>query len=129
MNTFERFFGKHKLQGIERTCYTTNNGYSVVECDAVKFTFDGVTYMVYCDPDDGYRSYCSDIIVCKEKSRFTIPDVDVLCIKKDEELQGDELDMMKVINADTGKTIFEIGTDYYDRFYPMYRFDYYPQNI
>ena len=131
MNTFERFFGRHKLQGVERTYYTTNNGYSVVECEAVKFTLDGETYMVYCDPSDGYRSYCSDIIICDEKSRFPIPDVDVLCIEKEGDKwdSSSRFDMMKVLNANTGKTIFEIGTDYYDEYYPMYRFDYYPENI
>lgn len=129
MNTFERFFGRHKLQGVERTYYTKNDGYSVDECEAVKFTLDGETYMVYCDPSDGYRSYCSDIITCDEKSRFYIPDIDVLCIEKDADRYGNGVDMMKVINVNTGKTIFEIGTDYYDSYYPMYRFDYHPENI
>lgn len=87
------------------------------------FSLDGVAYEAVEDPDDGYRSYMDEIRIIKPvKKMFEIP-VAVEYIDKDDK------DELVFRDSRNGKTVLSLGTDHLDDYYPIYFFDYAPQNI
>ena len=121
--------GKHKFSGIETYIqqgryWDTREGFYIV--------IDDTVYAFEIDPDDGYRSYGDlyipeNISVNDIKNKFPAQDVIIT------QHHGEDTDGYKhfysIINAETGKTILEIGTDYTDNFYPMVICHYYPENM
>lgn len=128
---FDDFQGEHILQGVER-CYLSYDSeiQGTRDTSAVKFRMDNQNYVVYCDPDDGYRSYCSGIYEIDSPPKYTFPDTAVLC-KIDETYSNDYEYQRFLIFTDkvTNEMVLEIGTYYYDSYYPMCHFEYHPENL
>ncbi len=121
--------GIHKFQGIELSTRTITDCFNYeYKCDVVKFMLDNITYEAIEDPDDGYRSYCSEIKISYEKPKYTFPDYKILCKMKPRDEDG-EHDVLVGVDLDTGDTIFEIGTLYVDDYYPCCHFEYHPENM
>lgn len=121
--------GKHELSGIEPFQYqdkygNTKDGYYII--------IDNVVYAFEIDPDDGYRSYGNlyipeNISVNNIKNRF--PPQDVIITQHHREHTDGYKHFYSITNAEIGKTILEIGTDYTDDFYPVAICHYYPENM
>ena len=122
--------GIHKFQGIELSTRKIADVFGDEnECDVVKFMLDNITYEAIEDPDDGYRSYCSEIKISYEKPKYTFPDYEILCKMKPCNEYGDEHEVLVGIDLDTGDIIFEIGTLYVNDYYPCCHFEYHPENM
>jgi hypothetical protein len=106
------FVGEHILNAV----LYGKNGNGV-------FSLDGVAYEAVEDPDDGYRSYMDEIkVIAPVEKAFEVPVV-VEYINKDDK------DELVFRDSRNGKTVLSLGTDCLDEYYPLYFFDYTPQNI
>lgn len=110
------------------------------ESDCYAFKIDGEYYYIYQDADDGYRSYgylknsgptLHPLI--KVITRVNIPNQRVYIKRVQHEnnqpyAAGPKV-MYGIYNADTNEVIAEVGTDYYEEYYPMSIMHYYPENL
>ncbi len=120
--------GKRILQGIDRKDYKRTEYGEEITSDAVWFRLDNVTYLAAEDPDDGYRSMCEEIVIVDEIPRFKIPDVPVFCeMKPNGRFEDNEI--LVIRDANNGKVVLEIGTDYLDIYYPAFVCEYHPENL
>ena len=121
--------GKHKFSGIEP--YTRPGDYWDKR-EGYYIVIDDTVYAFEIDPDDGYRSY-GDLYIPEHisanniKNRFPEQDV-IIALYNREDTDGGK-QFYSILNAETGKTILEIGTDYTDSFYPMAICHYHPENM
>lgn len=121
--------GIHKLQGFERSKRKSVGPFGIEEWrETIKFMLDGITFEAIEDPDDGYRSYCDNIIISDEKPKYTFPDYEVLC-KMKPDTNEDEHEVLMGVDPCTGLVIFEIGTLYINDYYPCCHFEYHPENM
>lgn len=121
--------GKHRLSGIEQYSRKTTFGDNI---DGYYVIINNNVYAFELDPDDGYRSYGSVFvpigITPKDiKNRFVPHDV-IITLIKDHVGDGGK-QFYQIVDAITGKIVLEIGTDYYDSYYPCAIFHYYPENL
>lgn len=124
--------GTHILSGVETGEMEQERLFGYESCNYVKFTLDGITYMAVEDPDDGYRSYCSDLKILDEKSRYELPDIlvdCVMCIHEDSDPWNHENDILVFKDAKNGKEILKIGTAHVNDYYPYCVLEYNPENI
>lgn len=126
--------GKHMLSGIGHCTIYEEWSHNELDCDL--FIIDGITYGACIDPDDGYRSYGILQKVENHKCQFTFPEQEVNVINKKIVAQGQEdwwdiedKTILIMTNANNGKDILIIGTDYTEDYYPMAIKKYYPQNL
>ena len=121
--------GKHVLSGIETGQVERETwGYRTELHGYVKFTLDGVTYMAEEDPDDGYRSYMKDLVIVEEPCKIRIPEVPVIC-RMESGGNCKKANVLTFIDAENGKDILAIGTDYSDEWYPCCVMRYMPENM
>jgi len=117
----EDLCGRHRFSGCELT--RREDG-----CGVCRFTLDDVTYEAVEDPDDGYRSFCSDLEIVKRKPRYTFPAIEVLCsMKEDDDFMCYEV--LVIRDAKNGKTVLEVGTENIGDYYPCCCFSYTPENM
>jgi len=123
--------GLHELSGVDNTTeqvklYEWRE--STEECDVVRFILDGVTYKAVEDPDDGYRSHCSELIVCNEPITNNFPPQKVFGKMKDDDKYNvnDTIQFFDLLN---GKLVLEVGTDNTDDYYPYCVMNWNPQNL
>lgn len=126
--------GNHVLQGVDRLVLIRKNIFGEKEdVNAIAFQLDGKTYLAAEDPNDGYRSYCEDIVVYNTPSKFRIPDVPVVCSMMEPEVYSDvfsfENDVLVIRDAVNGKKVLCVGTMHVDDYYPYCYFDYRPENL
>ena len=120
--------GNHVLTGIEYGQKIVRQHFCEENCNYVKFTIDGITYMALEDPDDGYRSYMNELEIVEEPCKIKLPNILVCChMKGDGEWAKN--DILIFVDIENGKTILEIGTENYDDFYPYCVLNYYPENM
>lgn len=119
--------GRHKLSGVE---LGVMHDMSINEDrNYVKFTLDNVHYLAVENPDDGYRSYCEDLIVTEQPPLFSFDPQDMHCSMK-ESLPGCfGNDILVMRDACNGEVVLEIGTDAVDDWYPCCYFHYKPENM
>lgn len=122
--------GKHFLSGVSMVSF--NDKMTDEYLDGILLTIDGINYIAYTDPNDGWRSYgCFEETTMKQK--FTFPK-QVINVEVTKENYADESgwninrEFMTFTN-DNGDIILKIGTDYTDTWYPMAISEYYPQNL
>ncbi len=111
----KRLEGKRTLDAVDMSVTNVVScGYDE-EANTVRFRLDGNVYEAIEDPDDGYRSYMGDITTPIDQTVNNVfPPVAVICVH-----DGDYFDILKINDAETGKTILEIGTDDVDDYYPI----------
>ena len=116
--------GMVKLSGFcETTFYVGWDNKEPVDGFIVQI--NGVNYAAYVDPDDGYRSYGS-LFETDKPCTNTFPPQDVLLKQTDDEggydwYEEPKMKMLYLTNSATGGTILEVGTVWYDSYYPMGR--------
>jgi len=94
--------GLHMLSGVDITTESEEDEDATV----VTFILDGITYKATEDPSDGYRSCCSDIIICNDKVTNYFPEHEVMG-----EMDKDEDDNVIIFtDTSTNGVVLEIGT-------------------
>lgn len=129
--------GRHVMTGIETGQMESPEGIWLRSsaCNYVKFTLDGVTYRAVEDPDDGYRSYCRDLVIDESECRYKLPDVEVVCKHRGGYETPEpysfhhECDILDFYDAVNGKIFLSIGTDDIGDWYPMCVMNYTPENL
>lgn len=101
--------------------------------DGIVMTIDGHDWLVYADPDDGYRSY-GCLMMCDGKYKVPQFPAQLVHIKNYHEEGEDDggwpIDYDKmVMTGRNGRLILEIGTDHSDQWYPHAIFYYNPENL
>lgn len=95
---------------------------------AIRFRLDGVVYIAVEDPDDGYRSHLSEILIGdKITNKFKKCHVRGKWIDKNE--YGENCDIIQFIDDLTNKVVLEIGTDNTDDYYPYFVAKFNPENM
>jgi hypothetical protein len=128
--TLEDLVGEHIMHCAPRTDAHHPFDPNAAGC---AFALDRTTYLVFEDPDDGYRSHAMELIVL-EKEFYSVlgqgkspeyfrPALKVTCSMKNKE-RG-EYNILQ-IHTDTGHLLFEVGTDNTDDYYPCYVAEYNP---
>lgn len=126
--TFKSLCGGHKFSGCELTREEIERYFGTENCGVCLFTLDGVTYKAVEDPDDGYRSYCKELIVTEQKPRYSFHEIDVVCHMLEDDDYGHN-DVLVVRDARNGKIILQVGTKDIDDYYPYCWFEYTPENM
>jgi hypothetical protein len=96
--------------------------------------FDHLTVFAFEDPSDGYRSCCSEPLICSAPmySFGCNPDyirAPVLIREWSKTEYGGKADGIEVIDRRNGKTVFLLGTNYSDEYYPSFTCDWRPENL
>jgi hypothetical protein len=122
--------GEHLFDGVD--IYVENvktYGDNFDEANVILFRLDGVVYVAFEDPSDGYRSSMDRLIVSPSSEMTNIfPAIRVLARKKN---NGDwqNNDTLELIDMITGKVVMEVGTDNYDDYYPSFVSNFRPENM
>ena len=131
MSTIEN--GIHLLSGVENVIISGQDVWCSEDINGVALIIDGITYVAYEDPDDGYRSYGSFYRSNVEvKNTFPAQRVEAVNIEWDAvddygwESTGEKLILIDCV---THEVILEVGTDTSDHYYPMAIFHWYPENM
>jgi len=120
--------GGHELSGVD-TATERIKEYGVYEdCGVVRFVIDGKTYKAIEDPDDGYRSYLSELGVTDEKVVNSFSPQKVVGKMKDD-CGGEKNNVIQFIDAVTGKVVLEVGTEDTDDYYPYCVIHWSPENL
>lgn len=129
MTEFSELLGLHMLSGLETsTEKVIDLGYGYDSATVVYFVLDGVTYRVYEDPSDGYRSSMGSFDVVTDyvvKNRF--PEQQVFGVMRPDGY--DKNDTIEFMDAMTSKVVLALGTDSYDDWYPTFVFEWNPENM
>ena len=120
--------GLHVLQGIE-VGTTKLKRFFYDECNFVKFTLDGVTYLALENPDDGYRTYMEELEIVDEPCKFALPDINVLCKMREQGKYTAGDNVLSFVDVKCGKEILAIGTENNDDYYPLCIMEYKPENM
>lgn len=119
MTQLTDLIGIHVLTGFDTSIPDKEN----LE-DGVCFVLDDKKYQIYTDPDDGWRSYLSELFEEDIECRNMIPPEAVLIVeKKNKNYDG------ILIYSSNGKLIADISTDNFDDWYPCARCEWYPENL
>lgn len=131
MTELKDLIGKHKLSGFDTSIpdLIINLGYRIKKRydDGICFIIDGVKYQIYCDLDDGYRSYLSDLYMNESVAcRNTFEPEDVFIV--DAKTLNREYEGIIIYSMD-GKIVASLYTDYEDDWYPYARSEWNPDNL
>jgi len=125
--------GKHVLTGVDEENRKIEHWGDLEDCQCINFVLDGITYTAIEDPDDGYRSSLDGIIVSLDKVRNNFPPVEVIVsyrTKGESDWDdGNECDILDVVDVKSGKRVLEIGTDNTDDYYPCFVANFTPENF
>lgn len=102
----------------------------------IMFTLDDVTYLVFENPSDGYRSSVGVVLSFNgdayelggDKWPTNIREP-VICSHRTNYEHGGESDMLEMRSKETGALIFSIGTENTDDYYPYYRSEWSPEEL
>lgn len=85
-------------------------------------SLNGCSFVFWCDPDDGYRSYLSNILMIpNQKFATTFSPVPIQAvITEDAQQWGDPTNptLLSLMSTDINKIVAQVGTDYDDSYYP-----------
>jgi len=121
----ESLVGKHILSGVDEINRQIGRAYSSELCQCINFVLDGITYTAIEDPDDGWRSMLDEIIKSDDTVKNKFQGVEVIIT------HIDTIEKKALLFYDTknGKLVMEIGTEYYDSYYPSFIANWSPENL
>lgn len=123
--TLTSLCGLHKLSGVGRRGVASDSYAWRASVNQFLFTLDGVTYAATEDENDGYRSCMDKLEILDAKPVIMFDPVDVLCRMEN----GDNCDILEMIDIRNGKTVLRVGTDYPDSYYPCFVSEWIPENL
>ena len=97
------------------------------------FKVDGVVFEVLEDPDDGYRSHMAGILARSEKDYnfyskpFATVRLEKIDVEERDDYSCERMHGYKLVDNDDGHVWLTFGTEWYDDYYPMFRFEYTPK--
>ena len=97
------------------------------------FKIDGVVFEVLEDPDDGYRSHMAGVLARSDRDyNFYDKPFARIQIEKisDDVGSQDAVEKMhgyRLVDVEDGHVWLTFGTEWYDDYYPMFRFEYKPK--
>ena len=116
------FTGVGYLSGIDNiTVRLHSDGDNYENVNAYVFIWNGNSYTVCEDPDDGWRSFLGTRTPTTIKVKNTFPPQKVFGVVAKE--------MLYLVNYDTQELLFELGSDRSDDGYPHVVMRWYPQNL
>lgn len=121
--TLESLVGERVLCGADRLD-GTSLGYGYCS-DVIRFVLDGKTYTAVEDPVDDYRSCLGELFVSDNEVANRFPPVRVIAQMREDEW----LDILDILDAQTGLVVLSVGTDYTDDYYPYFVADFDPRNM
>jgi len=92
-------------------------------CSVFRFCLNGVVYIAVEDPDDGYRSSMKELAEGDGVAlKNTFEGVHVDCVYQDKTTgyYSQECDILRLVDAETGEVVLEVGTDRTDDYYPSF---------
>ena len=116
--------GVHELSGVDDTVEILKVYGKEQERNVILFILDGITYKAVENPDDGYRSYCKNLVICKDKVSTRFPSH--LVVGK---MKNGNCTIIQFFDIKTNEVGLEIGTDNYDNYYPYCVMNWNPQNL
>lgn len=120
--------GPHELSGIDMTTEYRDTGYQQENVTVVRFILDGITYVAIEDPDDGYRSFCTELGVSSDIVTNTFaPQAVIGRMKCQSEYRTSNI--IEFLDMVTGKVVLELGTENTDDYYPCCIMHWYPENL
>lgn len=132
LNTVEldSLIGEHVLDGVDTYVEQVKKyGDDLEDANVIRFRLDGVVYLAFEDPSDGYRSRMDKLIVAIDPEiTNTFPPIRVVAIKKaDSDWKVN--DTLELIDLVTGKVVMEVGTDNTEDYYPSFVANFQPENM
>lgn len=120
--------GKHILTGAG---YCQREGQHYWESYAAGwFVLDGIKYIAYADPSDGYRSCMDELVACEPQSKdHLFEGVEVLCKMNYSGKECLHSVILEIYDANNHEIILSVGTDNTDDYYPQFVFEYIPENM
>ena len=113
--------GVHVLDAVDRENeYVRIYGDSFELCDVIRFRLDGVVYMAVEDPSDGYRSSMRSIESGDWPMTNEFTPVLVFGRHEVKGRNGNENDVLELLDAATGKVVLSVGTECIDDYYPRF---------
>lgn len=113
--------GEHMLDAVDFSNEQVKTwGYEFEACQVMRFRLDGKVYTATEDPNDGYRSSMREISVGEWAMKNTFQPVRVVGRHRTVNGYGGSSDVLELIDAGTGKTVVEVGTDDDDDYYPSF---------
>ena len=97
------------------------------------FKVDGVVFEVLEDPDDGYRSHMAGVLARSDRDyNFYDKPFARVQMKKisDDDWEKGAIEKMhgyRLVDVEDGHVWLTFGTEWYDDYYPMFRFEYKPK--
>lgn len=130
--------GIHYLSGVGSVQFTDEDSINYNDIEGYLFEIDGMTYLAYLDPADGWRSYGIMYPTTQYKCQYTFPPQKVIVTNKhiNESLKDDwgyrneiKRDFLIIKDAILNKEVLAVGTDYSEDYYPVAIFRYSPMNL
>ena len=122
--------GEHRLDGVDTYIEKVKIYGGLEDANVIRFRLDGVVYVAFEDPSDGYRSSMDKLIVSPTPEMTNVfPATNVLARKKADDEYGSVNDTLELIDMVTGKVVMEVGTDNTDDYYPSFVSNFQPENL
>ena len=125
--------GEHQLDGVDTYVEKIKSyGDELKDANVIRFRLDGIVYVAFEDPSDGYRSSMDKLIVSPSPEMTNVfPAISVVAKKKanDEGDYGAVNDTLQLVDVVTGKVVMEVGTDNTDDYYPSFVSNFQPENM
>lgn len=108
------------------------------DASGVIFTLNRRTFIVFENPEDGYRSSASPLLsfagsayeICVGNFTFSIYiNERVVCRHRTAGSYGNQDDVLEVYSKETDELIFEVGTEDIDDYYPGYVCRWHPESL
>lgn len=104
--------------------------------NTITFVLDGVAYTAQEDPSDGYRSYLGELYVGGEcANRFDAVRVSARTVTSRTTTTANGyswttvVDLLELVDVETGKVVLEVGTDNSDDYYPSFVASFMPEHM
>jgi len=97
------------------------------------FKVDGVVFEVLEDPDDGYRSHMAGVFARPEKGYnfyskpFATVRLEKIDVEERDEISVERIRGYRLVDIKDNHVWLAFGTEWYDDYYPMFRFEYTPK--
>lgn len=116
--------GEHYLDAVDDEYEKQERSWGYPETVSVLyFRLDDTVYGAVEDPDDGYRSHMQELITSDREMINEFSPQKVIGQYSD---NGSE-DILRLIDAETGKVVLEVGTNYCDDYYPCFVASFHPE--
>lgn len=135
---FSDLVGEHTLTGVSEgeVRYTPYEWSGEEVANTITFVLDGVAYTAQEDPRDGYRSCMGELHVGGECTNL-FPPVRVIAREVAERKGGTPgewewrttVDVLELLDAETGKVVLEVGTHDSDDYYPSFVASFMPEHM